>query len=168
MFSLKNRSYIFGIIGIICIAISLLSDTWLYPYFYRTYTESHANSVQRLIIKKQKEAENFLLSVAKIPPGQLPGAFKSLNDESNKNHILLYIRRIDGGFIYYSSNSVFPQTLLISPADSEVQRLSNGYYFQSNISANGLIYITLVPIQYQYAIENQYLQNYIPSLKNND
>jgi len=168
MFRLNNWKYIVGGIGIIFITISLLCDTWLYPYLYQSYTSGRAEKVQKLLVEKQKEAEEYLESVIKIPLPELPQAFQKLHEESDKNHVLLYIKRIDGGFIYYSTNSVFPGAILTSPADSEVQHLSNGYYFQSNIAANGLVYISLVPIQYQYAIENQYLKNYIPFLKNND
>lgn len=168
MFRLKNWQYICGAIGILFILTSLLADTQLYPYFYKAYTEGRARSVQHLLVEKQKEAENYLISVAKIPSFELPNAFNKLYDESNRNNILLYIRRLDGRYVFYTSNSVFPETVLISPADSELQHLANGYYFQVNIAAHGLIYIALIPVQYQYAIENQYLKNCIPFLKNND
>ena len=168
MFRLKNWQYICGAIGILFILVSLLSDTQLYPYFYKAYTEGRAKSVQHLLVEKQKEAEKYLISVVKIPPNELPNAFNKLYDESSKNHILLYIRRLDGRYVFYTTNSVFPETVLISPTDSELQHLANGYYFQSNIAANGLVYIALIPVQYQYAIENQYLKNRIPFLKNND
>ncbi len=168
MFRLKNWQYICGAIGVLCILASLLSDTQLYPYFYKNYTEGQSKSVQHLLVEKQKEAENYLISVAKIPPNELPKAFNKLYDESSKNHILLYIKRLDGRYFFYASNSVLPETVLISPADSELQHLANGYYFQSNIAANGLVYIALIPVQYKYAIENQYLKNRIALLKNND
>ncbi len=168
MYRLKNWQYISGAIGILFIVISLLSDTWLYPYFYKEYAKGKAESVQKSLLQKQKTAQGLLQTIAAIPINRLQPAFDKIHNEGSDNHILLYIKRLDGGFVFYSNNLVFPQTILFSAADSELQHLPNGYYLQDNIISNGLIYISLVPVQFHYAIENQYLKNHLPFLKNND
>ncbi len=165
---LKKWQYISGIVGILLLVISLLSDTWLYPNISQAYAKSQAKHVQHSLLEKQKEADNLLQTVAAIPLNKLQSSYNQLYDNSNSAHILLYIKRIDGGFVYYSSNSVFPQTVVFSATDSELQHLPNGYYLQNNLLANGLIYIALVPVQYQYTIENEYLKNTIPFLKTNN
>jgi len=165
---LIQKQYIFGVLGILCILISLLADNWLRPALYKSYTSESSELVQHAVIAKEKEADSFLIKASKITPVKLPNAFEKLYDESKQHHILFYITRIDGTIIYYSNNSVFPTRILISPLDSELQHLPNGYYLQKNIAANGLIYVELIPVKYEYAFENQYLKNYIPFLKDNN
>ena len=168
MLILKKWQNLIGLAGILFISISLLSDTWLYPFLYNQYIKNQAENVQHALLEKQKEADNLLQSAAAIPKNKLASGFNNLNDACRKAHILLYIKRIDGGFIYYSTNSVFPQNIVFSATDSELQHLPNGYYLQNNLMINGLIYIALVPVQYKYAIENDYLKNNIPFLKNDN
>src|ERR1017187_8334383 len=150
------KQYLIGGLGILFVLISLLSDTWLYPSFYRFYAQGQAQRVQKSLIEKQKEAENFLKTTVAIPLPKLQASFQGLYKLSCDKHIFLYITQIDGSIIYYSTNSVSPVRLLNMPRDSQLQRLSNGYYLQNNIIANGLIYITLIPIQYHYSIDNQF------------
>jgi two-component system, NtrC family, nitrogen regulation sensor histidine kinase NtrY len=163
-----RTQFITAITGLLFIIISLISDTWLHPAFYSQYTKGRVFTVQKKLVEKENVAVKFLNTVAAIPVNKLQESFISLYNQSKEKHILLYILRFDGGIVYYSTNSVFPSKILAAPSDSALQRLANGYYLQKNISANGLIYISLIPVQYQYPFENEYLHNFIPFLKDNN
>src|SRR5665213_1565321 len=143
-----KKIYLTAGLGLLFVLVSLLSDTWLYPAFYHLYTRSQAERVQKLLVEKQKNTEEFLRATAAIPLPQLQASFKNLYEESNQKHISLYISSADGGIVFYSTNSVFPSKLITTLADSQLQRLNNGYYLQENLISNGLIYIALIPIQY--------------------
>jgi len=161
------KRFLPGIIGILLVIISIISDTWLHPFLYENYSKGRISQVQNALLDKEKEASAFLHRAASLSPGQLQASLMPLYEESHQRHILFYITRIDGALVYYSTNSVFPSHILNLPVDSQLQHLANGYYLQQNIASGSMVYIALIPVQYQYPVENQYLQNFIPFLKDN-
>jgi two-component system, NtrC family, nitrogen regulation sensor histidine kinase NtrY len=163
-----QKNNISGAAGLLLIFISLISSTWLYPLIYNLHVQDQVSQVRNAVIQNEKEADKFLRNTAVIPLSGLASAYPALYDESHQKHLPLYITRLDGGIVYYSANSVFPSRILLSNKDSELQKLPNGYYLQKNISANGLIYIVLIPVERLYPLQNQYLQDHITFLKDNN
>jgi two-component system, NtrC family, nitrogen regulation sensor histidine kinase NtrY len=163
-----QRHYIIGGAGLLFIFISIIANTWLYPFLFNIHTLSQVSEVRTSVTIKERDADIFLKKIASIPLSKLESEYTDIYNDSKVNHIRIYITRLDGGIIYFSSNSVFPSKILLLRNDSELQKLANGYYLQRNIIANGLVYIALVAVQYQYPFQNQYLQNTIPFLKDNN
>jgi signal transduction histidine kinase len=139
--------------------LALLLDGVLMPQFSEFYLNRKMGLAQHALLSKEKQADEML---AGLKDKSLTDIFRMQQDlykDCRSKEIYLYIFE-NNSLLYWTSNAVFPQKT-IPGVDATVQKLNNGTYLQKNIIRGNVSFIVLVPILYQYPIENQYLQNHL-------
>jgi signal transduction histidine kinase len=152
---LKKNAILF--VGLLFLALSLVLDSVALPWLTNFYVNQKLQWVQDDILKKEHSADKMLQDISNMPPAKLFRQQKDIYYNSEKKQIFLFITQ-NGQLRFWTTNTIAPQK--ITPdAYSHIQQLGNGIYLQKNILKGDVAFIALIPIEYRYPYENQYLQN---------
>ncbi len=162
----------------------LLASAWLFTiaFIINNYWSgaSNINAVQKAIQKNittnQKKSDHFFNNTALINK-VINGSYseKELNNFVDKNYFI-FIYKITPFAqpqpIFWNTQIILPDSSVINKPDGNYfKKLVNGWYVinkKSYESANGLLYeiVSLIPVKWNYYIENKYLINSFTALSN--
>jgi signal transduction histidine kinase len=145
------------VVGILFLGLSLVLDSVALPWLTSFYVNQKLHWIQQDILDKEHTADKMLANLASMPPEKLFRQQREIYRQSNDKHIFLYIIQ-DAQLRFWTTNTAAPQKIQ-ADAFSHLQQLGNGKYLQKNILRGNVAYIALIPIEYKYPYENQYLQN---------
>jgi len=155
---LKNRLLI-GAVGLILLLAALGADGILHPRLEKVYLKIKLANAQKNLWHKEEVATQLIENVSVESPAKLNSQYDSLFELTKKEEISFYIYS-GAKLIFWTTNSVFPKFSYPTDENLFLQKLDNGVYLQKNLLHNNLIYVILIPVQYEYPYQNQYLQSH--------
>ncbi len=179
MLQIKNTNTFFGRNGYL-----LVASAWLFTisFIIDNYWSGNSTSravekvVQRDILTKQRRLEK-LYSNTVLLDKIIDSSYdeKQLNDLVNEDYFFFIYRIAPFNKplpVFWNTQIILPsQSMLDLPDHTWFQRLVNGWYVVSKKSyenKKGLIYeiVSLIPVKWNYYVENKYLHNSFVALDN--
>lgn len=157
MKSLINGKNKFLWAGLLLLFIAMAADSLFFPLIKDRYINRKVEGVQRALNTREAEADKLLIQLRDTMPEEIFNNAEYYIKLSKEKHIFLYVYS-HNQLIFWTDNSVFPTALHPDKKDI-IQELPNGIYLQKSISNGELDYIALIPIKYQFSLQNQYLHN---------
>ncbi len=142
--------------GLALITIALLCESLFSPLIDSCYHKVRIATALSNLHQKEKIADEMLEFAKKENPYQHENWFLY---KAKKEGIFFYIYSASNLHVsFWTTNSILPK---VAPFQDTtiMESLANGYYMQKNTYYKDLIYITLIPVEYNYSIHNNYLQN---------
>ncbi len=137
--------------------LALCADTVLKPAIRRISLQMLGNMAQKELLRKEEKAAVLINDIRDKFLNNTAFDEQELYKESQQNNIYIYIYK-DNVLTFWTDNAVFPDKF--NPGQrAYIQKLGNGVYLQRNTSAGAFQFVALVPVQHNYIIENQYLNN---------
>lgn len=139
------------------LVFALCADTVFKPFIKQLALKQLGNSAQRALLKKEEKAADYLNYIRDQFIENKPVDEQELYRKSYCNDVYIYIYK-ENVLTFWTDNAIFPEQFSAGQR-AYVQKLGNGVYLQRNTSAGNYQFVALIPIQHNYIIENQYLNN---------
>jgi signal transduction histidine kinase len=165
-----SRSVWFLIAGLVSLGIAFISKQWLANVLTEINFANEVRQAQKAIPEKDTLSTYLLMRLAAYSDKPSHEESTYLFHESDHNNIFLYIIE-NREVTYWTSNIVLPPTdWPVPPQNTEFATViySNGIYLQKSIFYHGRILVALVPVQYNYGIQNRYLKPYLVLVNDED
>lgn len=170
--SFLRRNYILLIAAVWFFAMAFVINNY---WSVSSTPRAIQKTLEKNIIERQSQVSRFLEDSAllnTIRDNKLD--VKTVQDLINKDfYIFLYQSGQDGSTVekFWSTQVVQPDSLIIQQPDTEeFSKLSNGWFLsrvKSYTGAGGTYkFVCLIPVKWDYYIENKYLQNNFVGLPN--
>ncbi len=125
-----------------------------------------ADELQKNLLAKEKVAFDYFTTLDKIEELKKIGVDEILADKFvnkyRKEGINVLVYK-NNQLQYWSSYKVIPQNLQRLKEGASFHQLANGYYDLVKKTMGDYVFVFMIAVKTQYAIENQYLKNEIPS-----
>ena len=156
MGNLLNKRSLLLFAGLALIAIALLCESLFAPLVNTIYQKAKIQSALSTLHQKESEAEEMLERAKKENPYDHENWYM---EKSKKDGIYFFIYSANNLRVsFWTTNSILPKVVPFQDT-TIMQSLANGYYLEKNTYYKDLIFVTLVPIEYNYSLHNNYLQN---------
>ncbi len=173
----ENKSFLRRKGYLLIIAAVLLSIAFLANNYWNTGTSTKAvhSSIQQSVTNRETEV-NQLLADTTLLRAVTRGSYseKTLLSLTGKDYYLFAFRPSGPGTysaVFWSTQFAFPDTAILNAqAPSGFRLLNNGWYIYHKkhyLSRSGTTYliVALIPVKWNYYIENNYLQNRFAGLQ---
>jgi len=163
---LLKKKLLLGAIGLILLLAGLGADGVFHPRLEKIYLKTKLANAQKNLWQKEQLATELIQNVSVESQAKLNSQYDSLFALTKKEQISFYIYS-GAKLVFWTTNSVFPKFSIPSDENLFLQKLDNGLYLQKNLLHNNLIYVVLIPVQYEYQYQNQYLQSHFALFPDN-
>ncbi len=154
--NLLNKRSLLLLAGLVLIAIAMLCESLFAPVVDSVYQKTKVQSALSALHEKETIAEEMLERAKKENPYEHEEWYL---EKARKDGIYFFIYSATNLKVsFWTTNSVQPKVVPFEDT-TIMQSLTNGYYLEKNTFYKDLIFVTLVPVEYNYSLHNNYLQN---------